>query len=143
MSTAGLGAPTVLLIDYDPRSIARLRSLLTNAGYRTIIAHDGLAGIETFENDPPDLTLVQDLLPKKHGFEVCKHLKETKHGLRSAVLVLVSVRGGRARELRQCKCDGFVRKPFEDEELLARVRAFLPIFVPGRSGPGQSRPHED
>ena len=118
---------TVLLIDYNPRSISRIRSLLNAAGYHTIVAHDGAQGIEEFERSSPRLTLIQDLLPKGHGFQVCRDLKETEHGRSRPIVLLTAPRsGGRRHELLATKCDDFVEKPFDDETLLRIVRRIIP-----------------
>lgn len=123
-------ARTVLLIDYAPRSISRIRTLLQDTGYRTIVAHDAAQGMVEFRNAKPQLTLIQDLLPKGHGYEVCREMKESEHGHRSPVILLTAPRsGGRRHELLQTRCDDFVEKPFTDEALLAAVRKILPVEV--------------
>jgi len=120
-------ARTVLLIDYSPRSISRIRTLLQETGYRTIVAHDAAEGMAEFRNATPELTLIQDLLPKGHGYEVCRELKDSEHGHRSPVILLTAPRsGGRRHELLQTRCDDFVEKPFTDEALLTAVRKILP-----------------
>ena len=60
---------TILLVDYDPDSAARLCRPLVRAGYRVEVATDGLAGISRFHELEPDLTLIEAMIPKKHGFE--------------------------------------------------------------------------
>jgi CheY-like chemotaxis protein len=121
-------AKTVLLIDYYPRSISRIRSLLQSSGYRTVVAHDADQGMEEFQKATPDLTLIQDLLPKGHGYEVCRQLKDSEHGHRSPVILLTAPRGGgRRHELLQTRCDDFVEKPFTDDALMAAVRKILPV----------------
>jgi CheY-like chemotaxis protein len=123
-------ARTVLLIDYYPRSISRIRSLLQSSGYRTIVAQDADQGMEEFRKAAPDLTLIQDLLPKGHGYEVCRALKDSEHGHRSPVILLTAPRsGGKRHELLQTRCDDFVEKPFTDEALMAAVRKILPMEV--------------
>ena len=123
-------ARTVLLIDYSPRSISRIRTLLQETGYRTIVAHDAAQGMEEFRKAMPELTLIQDLLPKGHGYEVCRELKDSEHGHRSPVILLTAPRsGGRRHELLQTRCDDFVEKPFADAALLAAVRKILPVEV--------------
>lgn len=134
-------ARTVLLIDYSPRSISRIRTLLQATGYRVIVAHDAADGVVEFRNCMPELTLIQDLLPKGHGYEVCRELKDSEHGHRSPVILLTAPRsGGRRHELLQTRCDDFVEKPFTDEAFLAAVRKILPVeIVPAVSAAAPAR----
>jgi DNA-binding response OmpR family regulator len=119
---------TILIIDYEPRSIRRLTELFVGAGYRVEVARDGVTGIHRFEEVRPDLTLVEAMLPKKHGFDVCLALKQTDHGSKSPVLIITAVYKGRNyrwQARNQYKCDRYIEKPVEDEQLLETVRAFL------------------
>lgn len=119
---------TILLIDYDPRSIDKLRGVLQTAGYRVEVAKDGEAGIEAFDAIRPDLTLVEAMIPKVHGFEVCRRIKQTAHGKSSPVLIITAVY--KARKYRfearyHYGCDGYLEKPIGDEELIGAVGSFL------------------
>jgi DNA-binding response OmpR family regulator len=119
---------TILLIDYEPRSIERLRRPLERAGYRIEIAHDGISAIKRFEELKPDLTLIEAMIPKKHGFEVCQELKRTAHGKESAVLIITSVYKGRRYRIQATHyygCDDYLEKPISDETLLEVVRKHL------------------
>jgi DNA-binding response OmpR family regulator len=124
---------TILLIDYNPRSVDSLKAPLEKAGYRVAVAGDGLSGIRAFHDLKPDLTLVEAMLPKKHGFEVCREIKETEQGRGSPVLILTGVYRGhkyRSQALHQYGCDRYLEKPLSDESLLAAVRSFLPEQMP-------------
>lgn len=123
---------TILIVDYDPRSVERLRKPLEAAGYRVEIAKDGPEGIETFERLRPDLTLIEAMLPKIHGFDVCKEIKRTSHGEKSPVVIITSVYRGRryrSQAMHQYDSDGYLEKPITDEDLLAAIRVSL------RNGP--------
>jgi len=86
---------TILIIDYEPRSIERLRAPLVRAGYRVEVAKDGKAGILKFHEIEPAAVIIEAMLPKRHGFEVCQELKQTPHGSRCPVLIATSVYRGR------------------------------------------------
>ena len=119
---------TILLIDYDPDSAERLRRPLARAGYRVEIATDGLSGIARFQELSPDLTLIEAMIPKKHGFEVCQELKQTAHGQRSGVWILTSVYKGRKyrnQAFFHYKCDEYLEKPIEDDELVESVNGYF------------------
>lgn len=116
---------TILLIDYDPRSIESLRTPLVSAGYRVEVAKDGIAGSRRFAELLPDLTLVEAMIPKKHGFEVCQELKSSEHGKNSPVVIITGVYKGRKyrhQARHQYGCDEFLEKPISPTDLLAVVR---------------------
>ena len=127
---------TILLIDYEPRSIERFRQPLTAAGYRVEIATDGIAGVEAFSRLNPDMVLVEAMIPKKHGFEVCQELKRTPHGRRTPIIITTGVYKGRkyrTQALHIYGCDEYIEKPIAAEQLLAIVDRFL------SSAPASSR----
>jgi len=122
---------TILLIDYEPRSIERFRDPLVAAGYKVEIATDGVSGIETFHRINPDMVLVEAMIPKKHGFEVCQELKRSAHGRRTPVLITTGVYKGRkyrTQALHIYGCDEYIEKPIAAEQLLEIVGKF---FAPG------------
>ena len=119
---------TILLIDYEPRSIERFRQPLTSAGYTVEIATDGIAGIEAFTRLNPDMVLVEAMIPKKHGFEVCQELKRTPHGRRTPIIITTGVYKGRkyrTQALHIYGCDEYIEKPIAPEQLLAVVGKFF------------------
>ena len=126
-------ARTVLLIDYNPQSILHLRKLLTGQGLRVLVAGDGPSGIEEFGRALPDLTLVQDLLPKMHGFDVCRAIKSSDTGKQKPVVMLT--RKGNRKARVESACDGHLDKPFKDEALIALLRSLLPKPVIKPRGP--------
>jgi len=115
---------TILIIDYDPRSIERMRVPLERAGYKVEVALDGLKGMESFNTLLPQLTLIEAMIPKKHGFEVCQELKATPHGQKSPIFIVTSgYRGSKHRTnaRHHYRCDEFLLKPINDDDLLAAV----------------------
>jgi DNA-binding response OmpR family regulator len=86
---------TILVVDYEPRSIEHFTRLFENAGYRVEVARDGLAGRTKFGQIRPDLTLIEAMLPRKNGFDLCQELKQTDHGKQSPVLIITGVYKGR------------------------------------------------
>jgi len=119
---------TILLIDFDSASIDRATSSLQNAGYRVEVARDGVAGIEAFQRVKPDLVLIEAMIPKKHGFEVCQEIKKTEVGRCIPVLITTAESKGSRfvnDAIKIYGCDDFFEKPIEEEELLAACRRFL------------------
>jgi TonB family protein len=135
---------TILLIDYEPRSIERFREPLVGAGYKVEIATDGLSGIETFHRLSPDMVLVEAMIPKKHGFEVCQELKRTPHGQRTPVIITTGVYKGRkyrTQALHIYGCDEYIEKPIAPQQLLGIVEKLLETSASSpRSGGPVSEP---
>ena len=118
----------ILVIDYEPRGVAQLRDPLHAAGYLVSVAHDGVSGMKLFHEIKPDLTLIEAMLPKKHGFEVCGDLKQTPHGAKSPVVIVTSVYRGRkyrTQAFHSYHCDEFLEKPISSATLLSTVERLL------------------
>ncbi len=123
----------ILVIDYEPRGIKQLRDPLVRAGHEVTVAQDGVAGIEAFNEVLPDLTLIEAMLPKRHGFEVCQVLKQTTHGESTPVVIVTSVYKGRryrTQAIHNYKCDEYLEKPIAEEKLLEVVDRLLAGRVP-------------
>lgn len=119
---------TVLLIDYEPKSIDRVRRPLTEIGYRVEVATDGISGIEAFQRLQPDLVMVEAMIPKKHGFEVCQDLKKTPQGKRTPIIITTSVYKGRKyrnQAFHLHGCDEYIEKPIDEEQVVTICRRML------------------
>jgi DNA-binding response OmpR family regulator len=116
---------TILLVDYDPRSIDTIRRWLATLQVQTVLATDGETGEREYHRMRPDLTLVQEILPKKRGIDLCRDLKNSTLGAYHPVVLLAFVRDGGRYRLLSSRCDDVVEKPFDEETLLAKVRKFL------------------
>ncbi|MEE8411005.1 MAG: response regulator [Acidobacteriota bacterium] len=132
---ASMADYTILIIDYEPRSIQRLRAPLERAGYRVEVATDGKTGIQLFHKIEPAAVIIEAMLPKRHGFEVCHELKQTLHGSRCPVMIATSVyRGRRYRHqaTHQYSCDAYLEKPLADEDLLSTIESGLLKYAAAR-----------
>jgi DNA-binding response OmpR family regulator len=121
---------TILLIDYEPRSIERTRRPLTDAGFVVHVATDGVTGLAAFLEKEPDLVILEAMLPKKHGFEVCQEIKRTAHGKRTPVFVQTAVYKGRkyrSQAMHIYGADEYLEKPYTEEFLIETVRTRLGI----------------
>jgi DNA-binding response OmpR family regulator len=119
---------TILIIDYEPRSIDRLRVPLERAGYAVEVAKNGMEGIRKFHALEPAAVIIEAMLPKRHGFEVCQELKQTPHGSRCPVMIATSVyRGRRYRHqaTHLYSCDAYLEKPLTDEDLLSTIETSM------------------
>ncbi len=116
---------TVLLVDYDPRSVERIRRPLTRQGIHIVLACCGKSGLEEYRRGRPDLTLVQDLIPSLHGFDVCREIKRSEGGKSHPVVLLCG--SSNHSTLLDTGCDAYIRKPFDDAQLLEVVNRLLPV----------------
>ena len=90
-------AKSILVVDYDPKRIEVTTRPFTQAGYAVEVARDGVEGVEAFARLHPDLVLVEMMLPKRHGFEVCQELRKLRPSNRTPVLILGSTQAERYR----------------------------------------------
>jgi two-component system alkaline phosphatase synthesis response regulator PhoP len=132
---------TILLIDYEPRSIAKIRGALDPAGFTIEVANNGLAGIEAFNELKPDLVLIEAMIPKKHGFEVCQELKATAEGKKTPMAIITAVYKGRryrTQAVHLYGCDEYIEKPIDDQDLLNVCRKMLSLeSVEAEKAPGK------
>jgi CheY-like chemotaxis protein len=126
---------TILLVDYEPRSVEQLREPLEQAGYQVAVANDGVAGAALFLSLKPDLLLIEAMLPKKHGFELCKELKRTPRGKQTPIVIITGVYKGRkyrTQALHEYGCDAYIEKPITAEKLVETIGQLLPKRVSAR-----------
>jgi len=117
----------ILLIDYDQSALASLERILINEGYQVVTAGDGQAGWDKFNKESPDLVLMEAMLPKVHGFELCQRITSERNSL-APVFIMTGVykdRVYRTEALRTYGASEYFEKPLKLAELLASVEAVL------------------
>ncbi len=132
---------TILLIDYDPRSIERTSGLLVGAGYSVEVAKNGIEGLSAFKRSNPGLVLVEAMLPKKHGFEVCQEIKQSPEGANVPVVIFTAVYKGRkyrSQAFHLYKCDEYLEKPVPDEKMLEAIGKLFPVGTIASPGPDET-----
>jgi len=113
----------ILLVEDDP-SIREVTAIgLRNAGFEVETAADGAAGLERWRVDRPDLVLLDVMLPRLDGLEVCREIRRES----TVPIVMLTARGDTIDVVvgLEAGADDYVRKPFEMPELVDRVRAAL------------------
>lgn len=115
---------TILIVDDEAPIVDMLKFNLTKAGYKTMVAYDGRAGLELAVAKKPDLILLDVMLPKMDGFEVCRKIRENNKDV--PILMLTA----REEEIDkvfglESGADDYITKPFSIRELMARVKANL------------------
>ena len=113
----------ILVVDDELSIIKFLRANLETKGYDVLTAMDGAQALQTVEMELPDLVILDIMMPKMNGFEVCRQLREWSQ----IPIIMLSARGD---EKDKVKCldlgaDDYITKPFGASELIARVSAVL------------------
>lgn len=114
----------ILLVEDEEKLAHFIKLELSCEGYQVSVAHDGLSGLTLAREQPPDLAILDWMLPGLTGLELCRRLRST--GIKIPVILLTAKDeiGDRVAGL-DAGADDYVVKPFSIEELLARVRAHL------------------
>ncbi len=116
----------ILVVDDSPTDLKLMAAPLRDKGYRVITAVDGEEALEKAAREHPRLIVLDVILPKKNGFQVCRQLKTTPATQDIKILLLTSKSQDSDRfwGLKQ-GADDYMTKPFEDAELLAKVARLL------------------
>jgi DNA-binding response OmpR family regulator len=118
-------ARKVLIVDDEPNIVLSLEFLMKQRGYETRVARDGDEALAEVESFRPDLVLLDVMLPRRDGFEVCQRLRA--EGWSKLKIVMLTAKG-RDVEIEKglaLGADGYVTKPFSTAELVARVADML------------------
>lgn len=113
----------ILIVDDDPNISDLLKMYFENEGYDVKLAADGSEGLNYFKMYEPDLVLLDIMLPKKDGWQVCREIRE----ISSKPIIMVTAKGEVFDKVLglELGADDFVTKPFDMKELSARVKAVL------------------
>ena len=113
----------ILVVDDELSIIKFLRANLEAKGYEVLAAMDGAEALHTFEMELPDLVILDIMMPKMDGFEVCHRLREWSQ----IPIIMLSARGDESDKVKclDLGADDYITKPFGASELIARVKAVM------------------
>jgi two-component system, NtrC family, sensor kinase len=119
---------TILVIDDTPTNLEVLYGALSGAGYEILVEMDGESGIEQAQNNPPDLILLDVMMPGIDGFETCRRLKSNPVTQEIPIIFMTALAEteSKVKGLNAGAVD-YVTKPFQHEEVLARVKIHLQL----------------
>ena len=118
----------ILIVDDTPENITVLRQMLTEEGYRVRPALSGELALKAVQTDPPDLILLDILMPIMDGYEVCRKLKGNEQ-FRNIPIIFISALSELEDKIKAFSEGGvdYITKPFQTEEVLARVNTHLQL----------------
>ena len=119
-------SPTILIVEDEPPLIEVLRYNLESAGFATLVATDGEDALLLAAEETPNLIVLDWMLPKLSGIDVCRRLREAK-ATKTVPIIMLTARGEEGDKISglDAGADDYVVKPFSPSELIARVRAVL------------------
>lgn len=113
----------ILIVDDDQNICELLRLYLAKEGYETLIAHDGEKALELFEQNKPNMVLLDVMMPRMDGWEVCRRIRAQAN----TPIIMLTAKGETFDKVLglELGADDYMIKPFDSKELVARVKAVL------------------
>lgn len=122
------GKSIILVVDDEDRNLRLMEALLLPLGYEVILAHDGEEAMKKAQDHPPDVILLDVMMPKMDGFEVAKRLKGNEDTKIIPIVMVTALREVEDRvKALEAGADDFLTKPVDSIELRARVQSSLKV----------------
>lgn len=123
----------LLMIEDDTRLALMVSEYLAQSGFVVGHAGDGQTGLADLQSDPPDLVILDLMLPDMDGLEVCRRIRSLPGALAQIPVLMLTAKGDPMDRIigLEIGADDYLPKPFEPRELLARIRAVLRRHVEG------------
>ena len=121
-------AKKILIADDEQNIVISLEFLMKREGFTVCIAADGQEAIDKVRSETPDLVLLDIMMPRKNGYEVCQEIRSDPQLQGTRILMLTA----KGREMEVTKglamgADAYMTKPFSTKELVARVKSMLGV----------------
>ncbi|GET37161.1 response regulator [Microseira wollei] len=117
-------AKRILVVDDIEDNLVLLQAILTDEGYEVDVAKNGKSALTKVETSPPDLVLMDAMMPGMDGYEVTRRIRQNKKLAFIPILMITAYEDAAAKGL-DLGANDFIRKPIDYDELLARVKASL------------------
>ena len=119
-------ANNILVVDDEPNIVLSLEFLMKQAGFQVRTASDGEAALAAVAAEQPDLVLLDVMMPRKNGYEVCQAIRANPDWNKVRIIMLTA----KGREVEREKglalgADDYITKPFSTQEVVERVRELL------------------
>lgn len=120
-------AAKILVVDDEPNIAEVVRLYLEHSGFETILQHSGRGVIDILQAEKPDLAVLDVMLPDVDGFELCRLIRSLPNALSELPILLLTAKGESIDKLKgfNLGADDYVVKPFDPNELVARVKSIL------------------
>ncbi|HEY9643611.1 MAG TPA: hybrid sensor histidine kinase/response regulator [Coleofasciculaceae cyanobacterium] len=115
----------ILVVDDVPDNLFLVQTLLSEQGYQVSLAEDGEIALAQIEKSPPDLVVLDIMMPKMDGYEVTRQIRQNTQLPFIPILLLTAHQQSNVVQGLDAGADDFIRKPMDVDELMARVRALL------------------
>ncbi|MBM0743981.1 response regulator [Phormidium sp. CLA17] len=115
----------ILVVDDLSDNSFLLQTVLENEGYQVEVANSGQAALDKIAEHPPELVLLDVMMPEMNGFEVTRKIRENTHLQFIPILLVTGYSGFMPAEGFDAGADGFIRKPIDFDNLLHQVKAIL------------------
>jgi DNA-binding response OmpR family regulator len=119
---------TILVVEDEPNIVESLSFLMKKAGFIVRVARDGNSAVRTIESEAPDLVLLDIMMPRRDGYEVCRTIRANPDWDHVRIIML----SAKGRDLDRRKglelgADDYITKPFSTREIVERVQQILGI----------------
>ena len=127
--------PRILLVDDEPSIVKMVGKRLEVEGFDVLVAMDGQDGLAKAQAEQPDLIVLDLMLPKLNGYEVCTMLKQDARYQKIPVVLFTAKTQEKDEKLgMECGADAYVRKPFRAQELLEKIRSLIAAAPQSQEG---------